>query len=122
MKVQILKAGNPNYWYAKRIGETFYVRESDDGLGYMVARDSLGGESHYIHKEDAIQSTDNKQILYVTYSCGRGPNLRNCRQLINAKAPRKVSDVKALADTIIEKHPWVEDLTILNWKELDMDV
>lgn len=62
-------------------------------------------------------------MLYVVYSYekwdGEKWALHNTFQYANKEAPQKIVDLEEVVDIIVDHHPTVENITILNWKELE---
>ena len=59
-------------------------------------------------------------MLYVVYSYKNlSGYTENSFQLVNRELPHKYSDLEEIADILIEHHIAINNLTILNWKELD---
>lgn len=62
-------------------------------------------------------------MLYVVYSYEKWDEekqiLHNAFQYVNKEAPQKIADLEEIVDILIGHHPTVENITILNWKELE---
>ena len=58
MKVKIIKANLPTYWYAKKVGKVFTVRKS--GFGYVVIDPIPEEAGYYIDVDDAVEVTEDK--------------------------------------------------------------
>lgn len=63
MKVKIVKASQPTYWYAKHIGETFEVEDRTDSFGYSVINNEKF-TLYCIQQEDFEIITDTVKIPF----------------------------------------------------------
>ena len=53
MKVKVVKANLPTYWYARKVGKVFTVRKS--GFGYVVTDPIPEDAGYYIDIDDAVE-------------------------------------------------------------------
>ena len=53
MKVKVVKANLPTYWYARKVGKVFTVRKS--GIGYVVTDPIPEDAGYYIDIDDAVE-------------------------------------------------------------------
>jgi hypothetical protein len=62
-------------------------------------------------------------VLYVVYSYkewdGETWIPHNTFQYVKKEAPQKIADLEEIVDVLIDHHKGVEQITILNWKELE---
>jgi hypothetical protein len=61
MKIRVIRCSDPLLWYAKHVGEEFYVEFSDQNCYWSREVDGVFNCLNWLHKEDAIITEGNAE-------------------------------------------------------------
>ena len=107
-RIRVVKASNPSYWYANKIGEVFNVREQDNE-GYRV-RD--GRYSVVFRDAEIVEESSNAVAHPSHYTRGKYETIEVIEHIVEGYSDPFVSHCVGTATKYLDRAPYKhEDIT-----------